>query len=186
MILILYFLTTYLLSSIIAFPLPAGAGATSSLQATAQRISQGAKQAGSRIKQKLKEELEDLQSEAPPSLEERPRFPDLEPANLPETSILEHINPDSPPKCPIPLSPIFTAQFPDGQGHGCKKIAEKFSNANSFDQYYCQPLKAQAGGLCGDGFDAQVADCIECLVSEGWREGSLRRLEQYRGLCARV
>ncbi|KAL8759053.1 MAG: hypothetical protein Q9184_003742 [Pyrenodesmia sp. 2 TL-2023] len=89
---------------------------------------------------------------------------------------------DGQGKCRAPLSQQFAAQFTDG--HGCKKIAEAFSNCNVHDRWFCSDIKAQKNCLCGQPKkfdDALVARCYRFLQKQG--PTGAHSVEPYIGLC---
>ncbi|KAL8724461.1 MAG: hypothetical protein Q9181_006813 [Wetmoreana brouardii] len=85
-------------------------------------------------------------------------------------------------KCAAPLSQQFAAQFEDG--HGCKKIAEAFSNCNVSDRWFCSDVKAQRNCLCEQPTkfdDALVERCYGFLQRQ--KPAAAPRIEDYVGLC---
>ncbi|KAL8834552.1 MAG: hypothetical protein Q9205_003895 [Flavoplaca limonia] len=105
-----------------------------------------------------KDEQQDFESEPPETAD--------------DDSDIDSVEDGGSGKCFSPLTPQFADQFRDG--HGCKKIAEAFSNCNICSKS-CLCKKPEVFS------DSLVKRCYDFLVEEDQR--TAQKLKKYRGIC---
>ena len=179
-LLILSFLSIYLLSLASAYPHSVRAVLVGVTGTTGSRAPVTAQTSG-----KTKQH-EDNDEGEPENEGHDPPNDHTEDSSSTESST-EDKSDDSSPDCqnPNPLPLQFTQQFKDGQGHGCKKIAKAFDTCSSHQGFFCENLNSQGGCLCAGhpSFDQNLADCVDFL-GEQRHEKMVERLVGYEGVCA--